>query len=259
MDKRFKPILAAAVAAGLFPAISPMFGPANNAFGATIADFTFESVTSNLGSGSFTQTILADSGLATYSFVKSVISGGVSTLTGNGSKLGSSLTRLNQGSLTFKFDIDGAANIGFSFDISGSNTGPRNFIVQYSLDGTNFSTFAGDTFSIASSSTLSNSTGGAGPGSGTDFGGSAQSFAGLNHSFNLPAAFSDANGATGDFGYLQLLVVGTAGITSSAISSTGTTHLDNVLITSVPEPMSGALVMTLAGSMMALKRRRSNA
>jgi len=257
MDKRFKPVLAAAVAAGLFPGISHI-GPSNNAYGAVIADFTFESATSGTGSGLSTQTLLAESGLATFSFVKATSLGGMSTINGNGSAQGVTLTRLNQGSLTFKFSIDNATNIAFSFDISGSNTAPRDFVVEYSLDGTNFSTFAGDTFSIASSSSLSNSTGGPATGSGTDFVGTATSFAALNHLFNLPTSFSDSDlGNSGQFGFLQLLVADSTGISGGSIGTTGGTHIDNVVILT-PEPASTALVMTLAGAMVAMKRRRSN-
>lgn len=257
MDNRFKPVLAAAFAAGLLPAVAEQ-----KAEGAilTAGNFTFEALPTTLGGAGSTATVAstgATSGGLSFSYAADFASPGytatmlasksgpANTSTGAGSAgiwqpvAGNNPTPINSlgannvfgSNYRFEFDIDELTNIVVSFDGRPSNTGPQNFTVEYSLDGVNYGT-AG-TISMTSANYFS-------------------------FSFTLPGAFADPNiGVGGDSAFIRLAQFGTDAASGTNPGTGGTFRLDNVLITGeeVPEPATLGLLAASLG-LLAGRRRR---
>lgn len=254
MDKRFKPVLAAAFAAGLIPAMQRTGGEAN---AATIAGFTFEALPTTGATVTSSYSYAADILGGTVTMSRPGTAGSINSVGGNPGK---ALTGNNMagGSYTFGFAIDDMESLAISFDMTGSGTGPRDFQVLYSLDGSTFVSFTSFALSLmtVTATATSNSTV-----TGTLSGfASASSATAWNWAFSAPAAFSDSiTGVAGQSGYLRILQSGTGAINpASTIGSGGTNRIDNVYITAspvaVPEPAAGSIV-TLAAAALAARRR----
>lgn len=245
MDKRFKPLLAAAVAAGVIPVLDP----ASSAQAAlTAAGFTFESLAST-GTTPGSISIAADVFSPGYggNLVASLgqsTSGGFFSPTGNGSLRALSANNwASGGQYTFSFNIDDLQSLVIAFDSRGSNTGPRDYLVQTSLDGVTFTPLTGTSYAVSNVGWASST-----------------SITSTFYQFSLPAGFSDTNpGFAGELGYVRLLQTGTANITGGTVSTSGTNSIDNVFITgdAIPEPATAA-IMTLAAAALSFRRRRQD-
>jgi hypothetical protein len=92
----------------------------------------------------------------------------------------------------------------FAFDQMGSNTGPKDFKVQYSTDGTSYVDLPGGTYSVTN--------------------------AFVTHTFSLDpttaAALTNSNSAA-----FRIVDLDTTPITGTTVASTGTDRVDNVIIT----------------------------
>jgi hypothetical protein len=102
----------------------------------TIAQWTFES-TVPVTAGPFSPEV--GSGSATGSHATSTV---YTAPAGNGSAHSFSSTAWSIGDYyQFSVSTAGFKDINLSWDQTKSNTGPRDFTLQYSTDGTHFSTF----------------------------------------------------------------------------------------------------------------------
>jgi hypothetical protein len=224
---------------------------------ASSANSQFSTNTVNLTlTGVATYTVAADVGSGTVTMSRTGSAGSISAVAGNGTTRSLSGNNLFGATslYTFKFNIDDLDTINFAFDTISSASGPRDFLVSYSLDGVSYSTLAN--FAVASFTQTTTSA----PGTTSAFwiGTSSQSV--FRQSFALPASFSDANiGVAGDFGYLRLGVVGSVAYSSVSALSSGTNRLDNVLITGsavVPEP-AAISILPLAAAALSSRRRKA--
>jgi hypothetical protein len=129
----------------------------------------------------------------------------------------------------------GYESIELGFAHTGSNTGPANFAVQYSTDGTTFTQLG--TYTVTNDSWDTNVT----------------PAASVKGSFLFPEALDNDASI-----YFRLAVVGTTSINGGTIASTGTSRVDSVVISgtsAVPEPTTFGLLG--AAGLMALRRRRA--
>lgn len=215
---------------------------AGDCWGAVIATWTFEtSSPTNVGPHS------PEIGAGNASFIVVTGSNSISSPAGNGSLRSFSSNGWNVGE-GFQFQVNtlGFQSIGVTWDQFGSATGPRDFTLQYSTDGTNFMNFL--SYSLPTNvSTWSTST--------------RNASSGFSADLTAVTALNNASSAS-----FRLLQANTISINGSTVGSTGTGRVDNVTIsgtpipnnvTAVPEPSSLA-VLTLCGlGGIAYRRKRS--
>lgn len=140
----------------------------------------------------------------------------------------------------FQFQVSstGYADISVSWQQTGSNTGPRDFVLQYSTDGTAFTTFAG--YSLTNDSWNASSAPVA----------SVKSF-----------SLSDIILLNGDASiFFRLTQSGTTSISGGVVAAGGTGRVDTFTVTgtAVPEPSTyGAWLGALALAAGAARRRPS--
>lgn len=146
----------------------------------------------------------------------------------------------------FRTSTVGFDSINIAWDQTGSNTGPRDFIVQHSDDGITFTNF-GSVYALPSpavgwSTTVPNALGN------TSFTADFSSIAALN---NAPTAF------------FRLIQQGTVSINAGIVASGGTGRVDNFVVNgtaiAVPEPTSMALIGVVGVTGLAVRYRRKNA
>ncbi len=206
---------------------------APSAMAATIALWTFESITTP-GAGPFA----AESGVgAAASQADGGTGGAWTTPAGNGSPKSWSSTAWDVGDyFQFKLPTTGYTDLNLSFDQTGSNTGPRDFAVYTSTDGSTFSPLLGATYSLINGAWSM----------GTPVGTTSYSFA-------LPASLEGLPAA-----YIRLVDSSTTSINGGTVAAAGTGRVDNVLITGteVPEPAMFALVSLAGLASVGFVRRR---
>ncbi|MFM8360411.1 MAG: hypothetical protein ACKOET_17820 [Verrucomicrobiota bacterium] len=148
----------------------------------------------------------------------------------------------------FRVSTAGYQGVGFSFDHTSSSTGPRDFKLQYSLNGQSF-------VDAGSYSVLQNSavTGGRTAWSSLGDRQPVYSFA-LDLS-GVTALNDQANV------FFRLTSAGTVSANGGTIAATGTSRIDNVAITAVavPEPREYAVLAGAGLAAFAVWRRRSAA
>ncbi len=203
----------------------------------TIAKWTFESV-GTIPAGTTVTGIVPEVGTG---------SGGgshVSALTawttpvGNGSAKAFSANNWAIGDYwQFQVSTVGFTKIGLSYDQTSSSTGPRDFSLSYSTDGSTFTPFS-SYIVLANSAPI-------GPWvSATN-----------NPSFTVTADFSAVtaldNAATV---YFRVTDTSTTSASGGTVGTGGTDRLDNFTVTSIPEPTTMAL-LGLGAAAMLLRRK----
>jgi len=187
----------------------------------TIAKWTFETLTISAGSsytnwsnGRSITNVLPEIGsgnLSGYHFgFNPTAAGSFATVTGNGSTKAltySGWTNNPGDYYQFAVSTIGFTNIGFSFDALGSGTGPRDFAVQYSTDGVNFTQFS--TYQVLSALSWTAST--------------VQPA--TSYTNDLSSITSLANASTV---YIRLVDLDNTSISGGTVGSGGTSRIDNV-------------------------------
>jgi hypothetical protein len=158
---------------------------------------------------------------------------------GNGSSHSFSSTNWAIGDYyQFTLSTIGLVDLTVGFDQTSSNTGPRDFKLSYSTDGTSFT-------DVGTYTVLANGTPNAA------WNGTTSSSA-YHESFDLSSINAIENVSQVTF---RLVDNSTSAAGSGSVASGGTDRVDNFTVTTVPEP--GAF-MALAGGIgvLAIRRRR---
>ena len=213
----------------------------------TIAQWTFESqVTTNIveGAGVSSPLLTPETGTgaangvhataATYSFpagdVDPTLAPSITTSSHSFSANGWSVGDYFQ----FSTSTLGSSGVQVGWDQTGSNTGPRDFQLSYSLDGGSTFTVPGSTYSLAFFSWIATAT--LGNNESQTFGGA------IDNQASVIFRISDMS---------------TTSINGGAIGVAGTDRVDNFTVFAVPEPSTVALVGAGLIGMLAMRRRRS--
>lgn len=214
----------------------------------TLAQWTFE--TSILGSS--TPSFSPGAGIASTNFFAEAgaqsgvayafgFHSGAATYTspaGNGSSKSLSSTAWAVGDYyQFNLSTVGYSGISVAFDQMGSNTGPKDFGLSYSTDGTTFIQFA--TYSVINAG----------------WSAGAPTANPSSYSFDLSGITALNNAATV---YFRLVNTSTASINGGTVAAGGTGRVDNFAVTTVPEPSSMAIVggFGVLGLFMAARHRK---
>jgi hypothetical protein len=137
----------------------------------------------------------------------------------------------------FTTNSTGFEGIAITFDQTGSNSGPRDFKLQYSNDGITFTDFASYSLPGPSAITWNTST--------------PVVPASTSFSFDLSAITALDNDSSIFF---RLTNTTTVAINGGTVATGGTGRVDNVVIATIPEPTT-ALLGAL-GCLALLRRRR---
>jgi len=254
----------AAVAAAALAGIS---GAVDKALGAPLAQFTFEANSGSLPSGAGSATSVTTSASVVYgplaaesgigsAFGFHVSTTGYSTPAGNGSTHSFSSNDWTVGDY-YQFNVPATSiqNLVLTFAQISSSTGPSQFQLQYSVDGTSFSSFSGYTIPFLTFSGTATTTGG---GTITTTGSSGFSAANSNSNFVFSFDLSAVTALNGNSNAaFRLVDNGTQALNGGgAVAAGGTDRVDDFAVsgTAVPEPASLSLI-SLAG-VSALRRRR---
>jgi hypothetical protein len=198
----------------------------------TIAKWTFETSIPNsagpyspeIGSGSASG---SHAGPATYT-----------SPAGNGSSHSFSATNWAIGDLwQISSSTVGSTDIQLEWDQISSNTGPKNYDLSYSTDGTLYTT-------VLSYSVLANAT----PNTW-----STVTFSPASHFSIDLSSYTDLNNAANV--YFRLTDTSTTSANGGTVATGGTDRLDNFTIEVVPEPGTAALIGLGCGAFFAYRRR----
>jgi hypothetical protein len=204
---------------------------------ATISQWTFEnSPPADLANSATISGIAADSGNGTASGVHASASTDWSTPSGNASANSLSANTWAAGDYwQFHVNTIGFSDISISFDQTSSSTGPRNFKLSYSTDGTTFSDF--DSYLVLANASAWN----------------ASSSVGALFEFDLGSIASLDNAASVFFRL----------VSGDTTAGGGTDRIDNVTVngnqlvaTTVPELSPGLAGWLGAVAFLFLARRR---
>jgi len=141
----------------------------------------------------------------------------------------------------FQFEVStiGFTDIEVNWQQTGSNTGPRNFVLQYSTDNVSYTNFG--TYSVTNDGWSPTVTP---PASVKSFG--LSTILAINNVSNV---------------YFRLTVVDTVAISSAnPVALAGSSRVDNFTVTAIPEPSSTAALagmFALAGVMLRRRRHES--
>ena len=128
----------------------------------------------------------------------------------------------------------GQHGITLAYDQTGSATGPRDFNLSYSLDGTSFTT-VGSTYSVLLSSWSPSSVNSA-----------------FTLNYDLSGITALDNAATVFF---RVTDVDTTSINGGTVATGGTDRIDNFTVLSVPEPSTVAMVCMVFAGLIAFRRK----
>lgn len=215
----------------------PLFISASVASAQTLAQWTFEVNTpADLANSTTILGLAADVGTGTASGVHANSATDWTTPAGNGSTNSLSANTWEVGDY-FQFTLStvGYSGIGVSFDQTGSSTGPRDFNLSYSTDGSSFTAFG--TYSLINGS----------------WSVSTPTLLPTSYSFDLSSITALDNAASV---YFRLIDTSTTSISGSTVGTGGTGRIDNFTVYVVPEPASGALIGL--GLLALVSRRRRN-
>lgn len=138
----------------------------------------------------------------------------------------------------FKVATTGYQNVMVTWDQTSSNTGPRDFNLQYSTDGSNFSNFS--SYSVLANANPNNTW------SSTTY----------HSEFTMSADLSSISGLNNQAAvYIRMTQVGTVSANGGTVATGGTNRIDNVTVEAslVPEPAS--LAVLGLGAFGLLRRR----
>jgi hypothetical protein len=205
----------------------------------TVAQWTFET-SLPLTAGPFSPEVGSGSALGSHASASSVYSSPV----GNGSAKSFSSNYWAVGDYyQFKVDTTGLSGVTLSWDQTSSGTGPRDFKLAYSTNGTNFTDFYSySVLANAAPNPVWNGT-------------TSSSLYTLTS--NLTGVSALNNQATV---YFRLIDNGTVSASGGTIGTAGTDRVDNftVMAAAVPEPGTYALLLAgLAVIGSAARRRRA--
>lgn len=133
-------------------------------------------------------------------------------------------------------NLTGYSAFVLSLDVSGSNTGPGSFKVQYTLNGTDYTDFGSYAVPAASGASIPFST-------------TAYNSA-LHFDIAMPANVADVQG----FRIVDSAATTGGNVVGGNVGATGTSRIDNLTVSGVPEP--GSLAVVAAGGLLAQRRRR---
>jgi len=214
----------------------------------TLATWTFESTglgTYSPGAGVVTTNFYAEGGLQAGTAAASGFHSGTSVYSspvGNGSSKSLSSAGWAIGDYwQFQLSTVGYNGLSLSFDQTGSGTGPRDFTLSYSLDGSSF-TPIGNTYSIlanASPNPLWNGT---------------TSSSVYTSNINLGSLVDDLPTV-----YLRLTDVSTVSASGGTVGSGGTDRVDNFSVFTTPVPEPSTVAFGILGGLAGLfvwKRRK---
>ena len=215
-----------------------------------LANWTFETYNAANLTAATGPALLAEAGLgagvAVATGVHASSSAAWSNPAGNGSVESFSVNNWAVGDyFQFRTSSSGYAGITLGWDQTGSSTGPTNFSLLYSTDsGVNFTQFA--TYAVVKSVNFSDGTTGTSwsatkTATNTSFSYDFSSITGLDNNSNIIFRLAQLNNIT----------TGT-----STVQTAGTGRIDNVIITAVPEPSSGALLVLGGVSLVAIRSLR---
>lgn len=160
---------------------------------------------------------------------------------GNGSAKSLSANNWSVGDFyEFTLSTLGYQGLSISFDQNGSGTGPANFKLAYSTDGTTFNDVG--TYTIPSGVTWTS--------------GSPNPLGNTSFSFNLSAFSALDNIASA---YFKIIDTSTTSVNGGTVGTGGTGRVDNFLVSAsaVPEPASSALALVGGFAwLLALRRKR---
>jgi hypothetical protein len=203
---------------------------------ATIASWTFET-SQPATSGPFAAEIGSGSALGHHASGSAVYS----SPAGNGSAHSFSSNTWSVGDY-YQFSVStlGFTNLALSWDQTSSNTGPRDFTLAYSTDGTNFS-------NLFNYSVLAN-------GSPNPAWNATTSSSLYTLTQNLSSTSALNNDATV---YFRLIDRDTVAANGGAVATAGTDRIDNFSITASPVPLPAAVWLLGSGLLgLAGARRR---
>ena len=220
-------------------AAAAAIGIASQANAAVIADWTFET-SAPVTAGPFA----AESGtLASTSFASASTSGSYSSPTGNGSAKSFSANNWVVGNyFQFTTSTTGLTGVTLSVDQTGSNTGPKDYELQYSVNGGGYTNFQAYTVPVAANgAAISWSASTANPAS--------------TVSFDLSSVAALTNDASVAF---RLALLDTSPLkTGSTYGTAGTDRVDNVTISATASPEPATLGLIGLGGIGLLRRRRN--
>jgi hypothetical protein len=195
----------------------------------TIVQWDFEGSTTpaDVTDSATSPTVLASLGTGTAIGVHAATTTDWSTPAGNGSANAFSSNSWAVGDYyQFSFSTLGFTDLLLSVDQIGSGTGPRDFSLSYSTDGTSFSPFA--SYSLLSAPAWSSTT----------------YNAVHTYSFDLSAvdALDDQASVV-----IRLSSVSTVSISGGTVAAAGTGRVDNFTAMMTPVPEAGTAAMLAAG------------
>jgi hypothetical protein len=205
----------------------------------TVAQWTFES-SAPTTAGPFAAEVGSGSATGSHSTASTY-----SAPAGNGSAHSFSSTAWSVGDY-YQFSVStlGLKDVSLSWDQTSSNTGPKDFTLQYSTDGSHFSTF--NSYSVLANGASPNpawSSGGARSAAYT-FSDDLSSISAINNVTNL---------------FFRLVDADTTAANGGTVGSGGTDRVDNVIVTASPVPVPAAIWLLGSGlfGFARLRRRQS--
>jgi hypothetical protein len=215
-------------------------------FAATITQWTFETTSAGIaGTSNHIDNISADIGTGIASGVHASASTVWSSPAGNSSSHSFSSTFWASGDYyQFQTSTLGFTGIAVLYDQTGSATGPRDFTLSYSLDGSSFTT-VGSTYSVLQNGLAPN------PAWGATTGSSAYTFG-----YDLSSITVLDNASTV---YFRVTDMSTTAINGGTVGTGGTDRIDNFIVQTAPIPEPSTVAIGILGGLTGLviwKRRK---